>query len=339
METMYPAQINSPATTLLNNITDTDTEITVVDGAVLPAAPNLCTFGSGSDAETVLYTGKTGSTLTCIRGFQGTAKNWTAGSRVARNFTAYDHDKFKANIEDLDQRQTLHSAETLKHVQILATNAFNFADAGTLYPVGISLFQFNSSAIGFPTAGGQCLTFKTNDDRMSQIITETNVTTPKMWTREYRVSNSSWSDALLNINQTTGDARYARRAESNQAPNNNLNDIVATGFYSVDSATTNTPGLGGSGSTVITSTYNVDNQEQIYLGRTGNLVFYRRKNAGNWQPWIEFITTEHIRSGSGSPEGVVTAPVGTLYRRTDGGVGTTFYVKESGTGNTGWVAK
>jgi hypothetical protein len=45
------------------------------------------------------------------------------------------------------------------------------------------------------------------------------------------------------------------------------------------------------------------------------------------------------RAGSGSPEGAVTAPVGSLYSRTDGGASTTFYVKESGTGNTGWVGK
>jgi hypothetical protein len=44
-------------------------------------------------------------------------------------------------------------------------------------------------------------------------------------------------------------------------------------------------------------------------------------------------------SGTGSPEGVLTAPVGSTYRRTDGGAGTTFYVKESGAGNTGWVGK
>jgi hypothetical protein len=44
-------------------------------------------------------------------------------------------------------------------------------------------------------------------------------------------------------------------------------------------------------------------------------------------------------SGSGSPEGVVSAAVGSMYSRTNGGAGTTLYVKESGTGNTGWVAK
>jgi len=44
-------------------------------------------------------------------------------------------------------------------------------------------------------------------------------------------------------------------------------------------------------------------------------------------------------SGSGSPEGVVTAEIGSLYTRTDGGAGTTLYVKESGVSNAGWVAK
>ncbi len=44
-------------------------------------------------------------------------------------------------------------------------------------------------------------------------------------------------------------------------------------------------------------------------------------------------------SGTGTPEAVVTAPVGSMFTRTDGGTGTTLYVKETGTGNTGWVAK
>jgi len=43
--------------------------------------------------------------------------------------------------------------------------------------------------------------------------------------------------------------------------------------------------------------------------------------------------------GSGSPEGVVTAPPGSLYTNSSGGASTTLYVKESGTGNTGWIAK
>lgn len=50
-------------------------------------------------------------------------------------------------------------------------------------------------------------------------------------------------------------------------------------------------------------------------------------------------TVVGMMAGSGTPEGAVTAPVGWLYLRTDGGASTTLYVKESGTGNTGWVAK
>jgi len=40
-----------------------------------------------------------------------------------------------------------------------------------------------------------------------------------------------------------------------------------------------------------------------------------------------------IGSGSGDPEGSLTAPVGSLYLRTTG----LLYMKETGAGNTGWV--
>lgn len=46
-----------------------------------------------------------------------------------------------------------------------------------------------------------------------------------------------------------------------------------------------------------------------------------------------------LYAGSLSPEGVVIAAVGSMYMRQDGTVGTLIYVKESGAGNTGWVAK
>jgi len=54
-----------------------------------------------------------------------------------------------------------------------------------------------------------------------------------------------------------------------------------------------------------------------------------------------FAPTQSLyeRFGSGSPEGAVSAPVSTTYHRNDGGAGTSLYVKESGSGNTGWVAK
>lgn len=51
------------------------------------------------------------------------------------------------------------------------------------------------------------------------------------------------------------------------------------------------------------------------------------------------VNNRKILEGAGSPEGVVTALIGSQYIRRDGGAGTSFYVKESGTGNTGWMAK
>ena len=46
-----------------------------------------------------------------------------------------------------------------------------------------------------------------------------------------------------------------------------------------------------------------------------------------------------ITSGIGSPEGSLSAPVGSQYTREDGVAGTLVYLKQTGTGNTGWVAK
>jgi hypothetical protein len=47
----------------------------------------------------------------------------------------------------------------------------------------------------------------------------------------------------------------------------------------------------------------------------------------------------HVLRGAGSPEGVVAARAGTLYLRSDPQPGAALYVKESGDGVTGWVAK
>ncbi len=46
-----------------------------------------------------------------------------------------------------------------------------------------------------------------------------------------------------------------------------------------------------------------------------------------------------IMIGAGSPVGSVSARVGSIYLRTDGGAGSCFYVKESGISTTGWIAK
>jgi hypothetical protein len=68
----------------------------------------------------------------------------------------------------------------------------------------------------------------------------------------------------------------------------------------------------------------------ISLNGFSNNHFEFRKNSD--------ATVVGIIKGTGSPEGVITANAGSIFLRTDGGVLSTFYVKQSGTGNTGWAA-
>jgi hypothetical protein len=53
---------------------------------------------------------------------------------------------------------------------------------------------------------------------------------------------------------------------------------------------------------------------------------------------LTFATGPRWATGNGSPEGVVTAAIGSLYSRLDGGTDTAVYRKETGTGASGWVA-
>jgi hypothetical protein len=65
-----------------------------------------------------------------------------------------------------------------------------------------------------------------------------------------------------------------------------------------------------------------------------------------WFNWFNTVrafmlgTDGPIRAGTGDPNGAIVGTVGDLWRRTDGGAGSTLYVKESGNQtNTGWAAK
>jgi hypothetical protein len=86
-------------------------------------------------------------------------------------------------------------------------------------------------------------------------------------------------------------------------------------------------------------------------GGAGDGVAYRNDNQSF--PWYQsrafqkdvligtgaVAASSGISAGSGSPEGSKTASPGSIYMNASGGAGTSFYVKQSGTGNTGWVGK
>lgn len=112
MQSMYPGKVNSPSTTLDGVIDDSVTTIDIIDGAVLPSAPNLAVIGTGEDAETILYATKVGNQLSNItRGFQGVSKAWSTGEVIARLFTEYDYKSLKENITEIGGRKISDFAE------------------------------------------------------------------------------------------------------------------------------------------------------------------------------------------------------------------------------------
>ena len=130
--TMYPAQANSPETSLSGALTAAGTTVNVVDGSVLPEAPNLLTIGAdGSTAETVLMTAKNGNVLTVTRAQNGTtARAWSAGDVIARYFTAADQTAMQENIKKLNEGKAEKPASpTAGHFAGLDSSG-NLTDSG-----------------------------------------------------------------------------------------------------------------------------------------------------------------------------------------------------------------
>lgn len=81
------------------------------------------------------------------------------------------------------------------------------------------------------------------------------------------------------------------------------------------------------------SALNPTNDNTVSLGQASQRI------ASSYVVNRRWSSTVFDSAGTGSPEGIVTAGVGSTYRRFDGAANTSVYFKETGTGNTGWVAK
>lgn len=107
----------------------------------------------------------------------------------------------------------------------------------------------------------------------------------------------------------------------------NSNVFIGAGAGGITTGSNNT--VIGHGATASSTT--VSNETTIGKSTTTNTrIFGTLTLASTGVIWA---------TGAGSPEGVVTAVPGSLYTDTNGGAGATLYAKETGTGNTGWVAK
>lgn len=58
----------------------------------------------------------------------------------------------------------------------------------------------------------------------------------------------------------------------------------------------------------------------------------------NFRTWTQQISRLSILEGAGSPEGVIPASPTRMYMDTTGPSGAVLYIKQTGTGNTGWEA-
>jgi len=74
----------------------------------------------------------------------------------------------------------------------------------------------------------------------------------------------------------------------------------------------------------------------FFVGAFGVGLFSQRATFGTLRLGTGSTFCE-IRTGTGSPETAVVGKVCDVYLRTNGGASTTLYVKETGTGNTGWA--
>lgn len=188
------------------------------------------------------------------------------------------------------------------------------------------------SALGVyaPAAAGQIynrgLTIAGNCIRLNDIDLQTNSPTPIRIAGTHGgagidMSSASLSNAILVPNE----AKYlALNSASGLAE-----------LFRLTSSNLLVLGVGASGGIVFSQVLlpSADNARDI--GSSGLRVanaYAKQVRPGSGAPiWT---------SGTGTPQGVVAAPVGSLFTREDGGTTTTLYVKETGGAtNTGWVAK
>jgi hypothetical protein len=223
------------------------------------------------------------------------------------------------------QTASFHLADVISRTA-LDEKLVGIAAKNTDYDGGVLLID-NLSVLGARPAHG-----------VKDLIVDQNTATPG-----YLISGS-----FVN----TGDANNYRTA------GHLTNDVYAldNGSYSTlfIEATNKTYSLnsaGGSGFNRFTVRDETGGVDRIYLYATGAfgpaangtqdlaLTGTRWKDAYINSVYVG-TGSARLLSGTGSPEAVVSAAVGSIYLRTDGGTGTAVYFKElGGGGNTGWVAK
>lgn len=148
----------------------------------------------------------------------------------------------------------------------------------------------------------------------------------------YSGSTMDATDVRSNIESATAVLAAADRI---------ISSAPAAGSFTISgnataTVTENATITGGCGNTA--NVEMLDNQVRIEDGAA--IQFFEGQASGSPQHPAFTGQSATIRArGTGTPESNQQGGVGSQWARTDGGAATSFYVKESGTGTTGWVGK
>ena len=206
---MYKGVANSPETTITNNISESDTLIYVLDETRVPEPPNLMVLGTGVSAETIKVISIDGNALTVERGFQGVPRSWNAGTVIARNFTEYDYNALKENIETLKENVDTNADDIVDLQDDLAAHKADYA----------SLFLTNADAKNSIYRGkylGNTVTAEQYTAISSGTFTDLYI--GDYWT----IGGVNWRIAAFNYYRNTGDA---------SVPGNHITIVPDTQLY------------------------------------------------------------------------------------------------------------
>lgn len=282
LDTMYPGQVNSPATTLSSGIDSTQTTIPVADPTKLPDAPNLAVIGTGEDAETILYTGKDASNLTgCTRGLQGAAKAWDSGIPVARRFTEKDYATLVANLEDLFSELNAQLQGDTGHAHYGpegGADPSTFARASTAYKQdGTQVASDAPRLEDGPWAGYKALMVEegvTNRVTNAALVSTDGIIADDGWNQ----NNTTDRSCAGGIQTFTATAKWGKI----DSPFFDLGVGVGDGPWTVSA------GVRGLGSIIQAYGYDTNN---VWIGSLGSVVV----NDADWVDAYFVITREDIR--------------------------------------------
>jgi hypothetical protein len=169
LNAMYDGVANSPETQLAQDIGTADTSFSVVDGSVLPSAPNFAVIGTDEDAETIYYRVKNENILQNItRHYEGPPSAWPSGSTIARNFTHADYFSLIYNVKTLNEGKLELVADGLEangvtvghqgsgvtpgtYSKVTVTHLGHVTNGSTLAAADIPSLDWNKITEGKPT--------------------------------------------------------------------------------------------------------------------------------------------------------------------------------------------